>query len=64
MISERSVDRGFMELLPPKVPPSERPCGALKEVFFFFNFLPIILIMDLKNINLNVKMILIWIGLL
>jgi hypothetical protein len=34
-----------MELLPPKVPPSERPCGALKEVLFFFSFLPIILIM-------------------
>jgi hypothetical protein len=29
-----------------------------------FNYIPIILIMDLKNINLNVKMVLIWIGLL
>ena len=28
-ISERSAGRGFVELLTPKVPPSERPCGAI-----------------------------------
>ena len=28
-ISERSAGRGFVELLTQKVPPSERPCGAI-----------------------------------
>ena len=35
MISERSAGRGFEALLPPKVPPSGGPCGAILITFIY-----------------------------